>query len=298
VRREKIMGLTSFKYLLNQALKEHYAVGAYTTFNMEYTRALVETAEELQSPIIIMFGTVESDYAGMERLSAIVLDEIADTRVPIGFHFDHGNSFEIVMKAITCGFNSVMFDGSHLSYEENVEITREIVRIAHAVDIAVEGELGVVGGTEGEEGGNDENGKALTDPDQALDFVTKTGIDALAVAIGTAHGLYRKKPHIDIDRLIAIRKMVSVPLVLHGGSDTPKDKLVAAIDCGISKININSDLKAAFTRSLRTSLSTAQNDIAFEKHIARAAIEMQSILKEKMQLFKSVGKAVKRFTLA
>lgn len=288
------MALTPFKNLLHHALQEHYAVGAFTTFNMEYTRGLVETAEENQSPIIIMFGTVETDYAGMERLCSIILQEINWSKVPIGLHFDHGNSYEIVIKAITSGFNSVMFDGSHLPYEENVDITREIVRVAHAVDIAVEAELGLVGGTEGETGIEEPNTETagLTDPDQALDFVKKTGVDALAVAIGTAHGLYRRKPTIDIDRLIAIRKKVSVPLVLHGGSDTPEDKLLSSIDHGIAKININSDLKAAFTRSLRSSLSNAPDDIAFEKHLSQATKAMKRVLQQKMELFRSSGKAL------
>lgn len=288
------MALTPFKNLLHHALQEHYAVGAFTTFNMEYTRGLVETAEENQSPIIIMFGTVETDYAGMERLCSIILQEINWSKVPIGLHFDHGNSYEIVIKAITSGFNSVMFDGSHLPYEENVDITREIVRVAHAVDIAVEAELGLVGGTEGETGIEEPNTETtgLTDPDQALDFVEKTGVDALAVAIGTAHGLYRRKPTIDIDRLIAIRKKVSVPLVLHGGSDTPEDKLLSSIDHGIAKININSDLKAAFTRSLRSSLSNAPDDIAFEKHLSQATKAMKRVLQQKMELFRSSGKAL------
>lgn len=288
------MALTPLKNLLHHALQEHYAVGAFTTFNMEYTRGLVETAEENQSPIIIMFGTVETDYAGMERLCSIILQEINWSKVPIGLHFDHGNSYEIVIKAITSGFNSVMFDGSHLPYEENVDITREIVRVAHAVDIAVEAELGLVGGTEGETGIEEPNTETtgLTDPDQALDFVEKTGVDALAVAIGTAHGLYRRKPTIDIDRLIAIRKKVSVPLVLHGGSDTPEDKLLSSIDHGIAKININSDLKAAFTRSLRSSLSNAPDDIAFEKHLSQATKAMKRVLQQKMELFRSSGKAL------
>jgi len=288
------MALIPFKNLLHHALQEHYAVGAFTTFNMEYTRGLVETAEENQSPIIIMFGTVETDYAGMERLCSIILREINWSKVPIGLHFDHGNSYEIVIKAITSGFNSVMFDGSHLPYEENVDITREIVRVAHAVDIAVEAELGLVGGTEGETGTEEPNNETagLTDPDQALDFVKKTGVDALAVAIGTAHGLYRRKPTIDIDRLKAIRKKVSVPLVLHGGSDTPEDKLLSSIDHGIAKININSDLKAAFTRSLRSSLSNAPDDIAFEKHLSQATKAMKRVLQQKMELFRSSGKAL------
>ncbi len=287
------MALAPFKNLLQHALQEHYAIGAYTTFNMEYTRGLVEAAQENQSPIIIMFGTVESDYAGMERLCSIILREINLSKIPIGLHFDHGNSFEIVIKAIASGFNSVMFDGSHLPYEENVEITREIVRVAHAVDIAVEAELGLVGGTEGETGTEELNTETtgLTNPDQALDFVNKTGVDALAVAIGTAHGLYRKKPTIDIDRLIAIRKKVAVPLVLHGGSDTPEEKLLSSIDHGIAKININSDLKAAFARSLRNSLSNAPDDIAFEKHLAQATTAMKKALKQKMELFRSSGKA-------
>ncbi|NLJ48442.1 MAG: class II fructose-bisphosphate aldolase [Candidatus Atribacteria bacterium] len=287
------MALTPFKNLLHHALQEHYAVGAYTTFNMEYTRGLVETAEENQSPMIIMFGTVETDYAGMERLCSIILREISWSKVPIGLHFDHGNSYEIVMRAITSGFNSVMFDGSHLPYEENIDITREIVRVAHAVDVAVEAELGLVGGTEGETETKEPSTETLglTDPDQAFDFVKKTEVDALAVAIGTAHGLYRRKPTIDIERLIAIRKKVSVPLVLHGGSDTPEDKLLSSIDHGIAKININSDLKAAFTRSLWSSLSNAPDDIAFEKHFTQAIKAMEKILKQKMELFRSSGKA-------
>jgi len=150
-----------------------------------------------------------------------------------------------------------------------------------------------VGGIEGESDTEELDAETigLTDPDQALDFVNKTGIDALAVAIGTAHGLYRKKPTIDIERLIAIRKKVSVPLVLHGGSDTPEDKLLSSIDHGIAKININSDLKAAFTRSLRSSLSNASEDIAFEKHLAQATTAMKRALRQKMDLFQSSGKA-------
>ncbi|MCX6091226.1 MAG: class II fructose-bisphosphate aldolase [Candidatus Atribacteria bacterium] len=284
------MSLVPFPRLLEDADQAHYAVGAFTTFGMEYTRALIETAEKEQSPMIVMFGPVEAEYAGMERLATVVRAEIDRTNVPVAFHLDHGDTFEIVMKGITCGFNSVMFDGSRLPYGENVEITREIVRVAHAVGIAVEGELGVIGGAEGGREGGEEK-QSLTDPEQALDFVNKTGVDALAVAIGTAHGLYRVKPRIDIERLKEIRKKVKVRLVLHGGSDTPEEKLVEAIQSGISKININSDLKAAFTRSLRSTLVATPDDIAFEKHVEVAVKVMQKVLIEKLRLFGSIGKA-------
>ncbi len=283
------MGVVSLRGLLEDASKNGYAVGAFTTFNMEYTRALIEVAEELASPIIVMFGVVESNYAGIERLSNVVKNEIRGCQVPVAFHFDHGNSFETVMRAITCGFTSVMFDGSQLPYEENVEITREIVRVAHAVGIEVEGEIGVIGGSEGE-GQVTEERRLLTDPEEALDFVNKTGVDALAIAIGTSHGFYRAKPHLDIERLKEIGRKVKVPLVLHGGSDTPQEDLLKAIKSGISKININSDLKAAFTRGLRESLNEDLEEIAFEKFLSYAIEKMKGELIRKLELFGSVGR--------
>ncbi len=285
------MGMENMKKLLKKAEIGKYAVGAFTTFNMEYTRAILEVAEELRSPVIIMIGTVEAEYAGMERLSSLIQHEVEKYSIPVALHFDHGNTFEIVMQAIRCGFTSVMFDGSLLPYEDNVAVTRDIVCIAHAVGVDVEGEIGLIGGQEGEIQSTVDLGSHLTDPEEARDFAQKTGVDALAVAIGTSHGIYRTQPNIDIERLKAIRNILPIPLVLHGGSDTPEEKIRESIKNGIVKININSDLKAAFTKGLREYLSHNPEDISFEKAISHSLIQMKNILRHKFHLLGSAGKA-------
>lgn len=229
--------LVSMKEILDRATSEGYGVAAPNVIDERTARACIEAAEELEAPLILDVGFVfHPDLVALGR----ILEYLAvRSPVPIAINLDHGAKFEHAVTAIRAGFTSVMVDRSMLPYDQNAAETAEIVRIAHAVGVSVEAELGHVGdGARYEE----RNNGTLTDPEEAARFVRQTGVDCLAVAVGTAHGAYAGEPHIDFDLLQEIRRKVDVPLVLHGGSGTGEENLRHAIECGISKINIGTDL--------------------------------------------------------
>lgn len=245
------MTLVTSKELVTKAQAEHYAVGAFNTINMETSQAIVTAGIEENAPLIIQVTQTTLKYTDPEELSAILHILAERAPIPIALHLDHGRTFETAMRFLKFGFTSVMIDGSlqpdgktPRSFEENVELTRKVVEAAHALGVTVEGEVGTLGQI-----GISET--ALTDPDQAAEFVEKTGVDMLAVAIGTAHGLYRGTPIIDIDRIRAIREKVRVPLVMHGGTGTPDEMIREAIGAGIAKINIDTQVRIAFYESIR-----------------------------------------------
>jgi fructose-bisphosphate aldolase, class II len=186
----------------------------------------------------------------MDYLVGMVEAAVRNTHIPVALHLDHGSSFDVVMNCIKNGYSSVMFDGSHYSFEDNIAITSKIVEAAHAVGVTVEAELGKVGGTE-DNISVDERDATFTDPDQAVEFVEKTGVDALAIAIGTAHGVYKGEPKLDFDRLKTIKGLLNMPLVLHGASGVPLADLQKAISLGINKVNINTDFQQVFTAKIR-----------------------------------------------
>ena len=223
--------------ILESAKAKGYAVVAPNVINEDTARVCIEAAAEKRSSMILDFAYVfHPDIFSLGRIIRMLAQEVS---VPVALNLDHGATFEQAMEAIRAGFSSVMVDRSSVPFEQNIEETAEIVRIAHAVNVSVEAELGHVGDASAYE---EERDAGLTDPKEAREYVTRTGVDCLAVAVGTAHGTYSGTPHIDLERLSAIRKEVSVPLVLHGGSGTGDEDLCRAIENGVTKINIATDL--------------------------------------------------------
>jgi fructose-bisphosphate aldolase class II len=239
------MTLTYMHEILLPARAGGYAVGAFEVWDLASVQAVIRAAEELRQPVILQLGPYEINYAGLVDLSHIALDHAQRATVPVAVHLDHGDSFERVMGCIHEGFTSVMLDLSHLSYEQNVKGTQEVVRVAHACGVTVEGELGRIGGEEAGINVTDDD-QHLTRPKQAVQYVRETGVDAFAVAIGNAHGFYKGKPNIRLGLLKEIAANVKIPLVLHGGTGIPEDIIRQSIALGIAKINICTEFVAAF----------------------------------------------------
>ena len=239
------MSLVAMHDILIPARKNGVAVGAFEVWDLASVQMMVAAAEELDQPVILQLSPAEVEFAGLEDMTQIALYHARRARVPVALHLDHGDTFERVMQCINAGFTSVMLDASKRPFEENVAASREVVRVAHACGVTVEAELGRIGGSEtGIDVSDDET--ALTDPDEAERFVAETGIDALAVAVGTVHGFYKGEPKIRLDLLEKIARKVSIPLVLHGGSGTPDDVVRKAIALGVAKVNICTEMLAAY----------------------------------------------------
>jgi len=234
------------KEMLQRARNEKYAVGAFEFWSLDSAQAVVESAAELGLPAILQAGLLECEFAGgvknLYRIAQMTADAFP---VPVALHLDHAEDYDFVRSALDAGFTSVMIDASMMPFDENVRITQKVVEAAHPYGASVEAELGKLAGSEGSLSVREEEA-AQTDPEKAQSFVEQTGVDALAVAIGTAHGFYTFAPKINIERLREIAEKVAVPLVLHGGSGTPDDKVVEAIGYGIAKVNICTEFVAAF----------------------------------------------------
>lgn len=278
------MPLLTAGEILKAARQNKYGVGAFEVWNLESVQAVMAAAEKLNHPVIMQIGPYEADHAGLEDLSHIALYHARRAKVPVGLHLDHGESFERTIQCIHHGFTSVMLDVAHLPYQENLEATKEIVRIGHAAGVSVEGELGRIGG---EEAGINvtQSDVHLTDPDQAVEFVKETGIDFFAVAIGTVHGFYQGKPNIRLELLKRIAQKISLPLVLHGGSNTPSGIIQAAIKLGIAKINICTE----FVKAFADTFVSAQAEKAFRYNVPRVFTRPrtagQELVEQKIRLF-------------
>lgn len=304
------MVLVTNKFLLEKAKKGKYAVGAFNVNNLEMIRAVVDTAEKMNSPVIIQASESAIRYAGFNYLKEMVYVAAKDNKIPISLHLDHGKDMEVIRKCIKHGFTSVMFDGSSLDYEENIKITKKVVSLAKG-KVSVEGELGTLSGVE-----DDVKSDVIkyTNPLQAKEFVLKTGVDALAVAIGTSHGAYKFKGNqkLKIDILKQIKQKVSVPLVLHGASGVPENiitkakkyglsvndakgvpdsEIKLAIDNGICKVNIDTDNRLAFSAGVREVLVTKPQVFDPREILGNARIEMEALVGHKILLFKSKNKA-------
>ena len=238
------MSLVPVSELLKKAEAGGYAVGAFNCNNMEIVQAIIAAAEAENAPVIMQASQGAIKYAGIDYIVAMANLAAERSRVPVALHLDHGTSFAQVMQCIRAGFSSVMIDGSKLPLEENIALTRQVLAVARAVGVSVEAELGKIGGTEDDISVADWEAM-LTDPEEARYFVEQTGVDSLAIAIGTAHGLYNTEPHLDLELLAEIRRRVEIPLVLHGGTGLSEEQFRAAIAGGISKINIFTDLSIA-----------------------------------------------------
>ncbi len=283
------MALVTTKELLLKAQEGGYAVGAFNVENMEMVQAVLAAAEELHSPVIMQTTPSTVKYAGLDYYYANVKTAAERASVPVVMHLDHGSSFELAMQALRTGYTSIMIDGSHGTFEENVAVSKAVADACHPSGVPVEAELGKVGGKEDDlEGGE---GNPYTDPMQAKEFVEKTGVDSLAVAIGTAHGVYKGTPKLDVERLSEIRKVVDIPLVLHGTSGVPDEAVKECIKRGICKVNYATDLRIAFSKGVNEVLKDHPETIDPKKYNAQGREEVKKYVMSKMEVCGSVGKA-------
>lgn len=284
--------LVTGKQILEHADQNGYAVGAFNVNNMEIIQAIAEAAGDLKAPVILQASQGAIKYAGVEYITSLVKTTAELVDVPMTLHLDHGTDFEEIMKCIRNGFTSVMIDVSKHELEENIRLTKEIVRIAHSVGVSVEAELGKIGGTE-DQIVVSEAEATYTDPEEARIFVEETGVDSLAIAVGTAHGVYKGEPKVDIERIKEIDRVVPVPLVLHGSSGVPYDTLENAVKAGIRKINIDTDIRASFAGAVKKFVESNPEEIDPRKILKPARARMADTVKEKIKVFGSDGKAWK-----
>jgi tagatose 1,6-diphosphate aldolase GatY/KbaY len=241
--------------ILANAVAEHSAVPAFATYNLEMVQAVVAAAEQTDRPVIMLAGSSHFNHAGRSALISIALHAAHNSSATIGVHLDHCRDLTEIEQCVRAGYSSVMVDGSHLPFEDNIELTEAAVALAHPAGAWVEAELGAVPGDE-DVSTNAAPAQAMTDPVEAAEFVARTGVDALAVAVGNVHGLTTTSVSLDLERLAAIRDVVTVPLVLHGASGLPGQQLSGAIRCGVAKININTELRQAYLSAAQTALPT------------------------------------------
>ncbi len=305
--------LVNLEKILVKARKEHYAVGAFNTSNLEISQAILRAAERLNAPVIIATSEKAIRYAGIENISDMILTMAKKTQIPVVLHLDHGRSYEIVRECIKHHYTSVMIDGSHLSFKENLKITKQVVRFALKHGVSVEAEIGRLAGIEDDI--KIKNGNAIyTDPEEAQTFAYESGCNALAVAIGTSHGAYKfkDKPRLRIDILKAIAEKVEIPLVLHGASGVkakwvnrvnkyggqlkhakgvPDNLIEKAVKNGISKINTDTDLRIAFTAGVREHLNKHPKIFDPRRILGSARDFMQRVIEDRIQIFGSRNKA-------
>lgn len=284
------MALVTTKQMLLDAQENGYAVGAFNVENMEMVQATIEAAEELKSPVILQATPLSQEYTSSELIYAMVEVAAKKASVPVAIHLDHGSSFEWALKCLRAGFTSIMIDGSHGTFEDNIFICKKVVEVCHPVGIPVEAELGKVGGNEDGLDGGENN--PYTDPKQAAEFVKATGVDFLAVAIGTAHGVYQGVPKLDKNRLSEIREVVSIPLVLHGTSGVPDEDVKECIARGICKVNYATDLRLAYTNGIKKCMEETPNLFDPKVYGAAGREEVKQRVKNRMHVVGSVGKAI------
>lgn len=284
------MPLVSLKEVLKKAEEGSYAVGAFNCNNMEIVQAIVEAAEAEKAPVIIQASQGALKYAGLNYIVSLVRAAAESTRVPVVLHLDHGTDREQVLKALRAGFTSVMLDGSKFPLEENIAITRQVVEIARPMGVSVEGELGRIMGTEDHIQVSSYEA-IFTDPEEAKRFVKETEVDALAVAVGTAHGVYKGEPRLDFERLRKIRELTQIPLVLHGSSGVPDEAIRQAISLGVRKVNIDTDIRIAFMQKVREELEGRPEEIDPRRILGPAREAAREVIRYKMRVFGCAGKA-------
>jgi fructose-bisphosphate aldolase class II len=308
------MALSTNKKLLNLAKKGGYAVGAFNINNLEILQAIVSAGEAERSPAIIAVSEGAIQYAGLPFIVSMARIASEWASIPLSLHLDHGKDLEVIRSCVENGFTSVMIDGSHLPFQENIDVTKKVVEMASPRGISVEGELGRLKGIEEKVSVSDQEA-FLTDPQAAEEFVKKTGVDSLAVAIGTSHGAYKFKGEskLDFERLAEIGRRVDIPLVLHGASGVPKpilekaerfgaklpgakgipdEAIQRAISLGICKINIDTDLRLSFVGAIREVLTTKPEEFDPRKIIGPGREAIKQTVQSKMRLFGSSGKTI------
>ncbi|OYD07986.1 class II fructose-1,6-bisphosphate aldolase [Paludifilum halophilum] len=284
------MSLVPMTEFLPRAKKEGFAVGQFNMNNLEFTQGIAAAAKEEKSPFIFGVSEGAMRYMGLEYVVAMAEIAAKESGVPVALHLDHGSSFEVAMKCIQAGFSSVMFDGSHYPYEENIRLTREVVKAAHAVGVSVEGELGTIGGVE-DDVEVDEEDAALAKPSEAIRFWEETRVDAMAIAVGTAHGMYKGEPKIRFDIIDEVAKQIDAPIVLHGGSGVPDSAIQESIVRGVGKINVNTESQVACTNKVRELLDSKPEMIDPRKYLGPGRDAIKETVIGKMRLFGSSGKA-------
>ncbi len=285
--------ITSVKEILTNAQKDGYAVGAFNTTNLETTKAIVMAAKEMKSPVIIQVTEKTMEYAGGRMIFNIIKDmvEFYAPEIPVGIHLDHGKSMDIVERCVEIGFPSVMYDGSRKTFEDNVSNTRKITELCHQMGVSVQGELGSVPYIGETDMSDIDWDKYMTNPQQASDFVCQTGVDALAVAIGNAHGFFKERSVPDYARLEEIKNLVSIPLILHGASDWENDRVKEVVGRGICCFNVDTATRVAFVNSLIKSVNE-KSALSFDirELLGHARDAISGVVKEKMISFGSAGK--------
>ncbi|MYL30913.1 ketose-bisphosphate aldolase [Halobacillus halophilus] len=278
------------KTLLTHAYENQYGIGAFSAHNAETILAILDAAEEKQSPVMIQIGQKVIQTLGLKPMKEMVDAFARNVSVPVCIHLDHSRQYEQTMEAVQAGFQSVMFDGSGLTFQENTRITKQVVETARALGIGSEGEIGKIGGTE-DDITVDEKDALITTTEEALNFANETDVDYLAVSIGTAHGIYKQTPNLRFERLKEISQAVKRPIVLHGGSDVPDEQVRKAITMGIAKINVDTELRQAYTKGIKEYLRDHPDDIVLADSLGAGREYMKEKVKEKIDVFGSAGKA-------
>ena len=282
------MSFVTSEKMLRDADANGYAIGAFNVKNMEMVMAVIKACEELRAPAILQTTPSTVKYAGIDMYYANVAAAAKKASVPIALHLDHGSSFELAMQALRGGYTSIMIDGSKLDFEENISLSKRVADACRPSGIPVEAELGKVGGKEDDMSCDD---PGYTNPDDAVRFAKETGITTLAVAIGTAHGIYKGEPKLDMDRLSEIRKVVSIPLVLHGASGVPDDAVKECIRRGISKVNFATELRIAFSDGIKAYLKDNPDAFDPKKYCSVGMNNVTELVKNKILVCGSNGRA-------
>jgi len=287
------MALVTLREILNDAKQKKYGVFATNAFSFEMAEVIIEAAEEKNSPVILMMAEDLFKFLNPGKVAPAIISMIKDARVPIVFHLDHGNNFDVAIRCMRWGFSSVMFDGSNLPLEENIKIVKELKKVSAPLNISIEAEVGYVGGLEAKaKTGEHENIDAndYTKVEDAIRFTNETKVDALAVAVGTIHGIFRSKPNLDFGRIKEIRDAVETPLVLHGSSGLSDEDFRKAINCGITKINYFTGLVTEAGKKAKE-LACGGNDLAYMMLNKSVMEAIKEKIKKKMDLFGSTDKA-------
>lgn len=266
--------LVNSNQLLKDAYENKYALGAFNCYNLETIQGTIEAAEEANAPVMVAFGEKYLTNMDLDTVYAIVHSLAKKATVPVVLHLDHSSNIDTIIRAIKAGFTSVMYDGSMLSFEENMENTKRVVEIAHAADVSVEAELGSLAAGEKSHEGSADDEEALTDPKAAQIFVQESGVDSLAVSVGTVHGLYDGEPNIRLELLKEINGLLQIPLVLHGGSGIPEKDIIACINNGITKMNVNTELS---NHTVDQTLRVLERD---HPHLSVLALKQKDAIKE------------------
>lgn len=282
------MPLVNPAKMISLAKEKGVAIPAFNIHNLETIQAVIEGAAAEKSPVMIQTTPGTLKHAGIEYIGAIVKKAADMYDVPVALHMDHCPTFETIVKCIQNGYTSIMIDGSHLEYKENVELVRKVVEMAHAAGVQVEGEIGKIGGVEDDMFVNEDQA-ALTVPEEAKQFVEDTGIDTLAIAIGTAHGMYKGEPKLDFERLSNIASIIEVPLVLHGASGVPDDSVKEAIRRGISKVNIATELKNPMAVAIKECFDKNSEENDPRNYMGAAREAVKKVVINKIRLCSSNG---------